>query len=146
MRFISTGVGLKKSGDRLRRVQGLSKYWKVNPYTNDSVKESDNIIAMKYPLDTLVTSIGNDISLAIFLADNITDIVTNSKLTYVNKSANDIQWTSSCFDQPTIFSGRPLALSANDKWTSSCFDQPTIFSGRALALISQRYSVDVLLL
>ena len=45
LRLISTGVGLKKSGDRLRRVQGLSKYWKVIPYTNDSVKESDTIIA-----------------------------------------------------------------------------------------------------
>ena len=50
VRLISSGVGIKKSGDRLRRVQGISKFVgsKQNP-----VEDDDNIITVRDPVATL---------------------------------------------------------------------------------------------
>lgn len=97
LRLISTGVGLKKSADRLKRVQGLSKFNTKN--TGPQLSESCDILTVKDPLATLVTSNGQDISLVVFLADTITDTVNKSKHTFVGKSQEHIEIT-----------GRPISL------------------------------------
>ena len=65
LRLISSGVGLTKSGNRLRRVQGLSKISvSRNDESNSNADEiGGNIVTVKDQLDTLVTSDGKDVSL-----------------------------------------------------------------------------------
>ena len=50
VRLICDGVGIKKSGDRLRRVQGMSKFVGLKQRT---ANEDDNIITVRDPVATL---------------------------------------------------------------------------------------------
>ena len=51
VRLISSGLGIKKSGDRLRRVQVISRFMSQKPDSPD-VAENDNTIAVKDPVAT----------------------------------------------------------------------------------------------
>ena len=63
------GIGVKKSGDRLRRVQGMSKFVgsKQNP-----AKEDDNIITVRDPVATLC-SLGSFRKLIVMFVDKLID-------------------------------------------------------------------------
>ena len=99
LRLISTGVGLKKSGDRLRRVQGLSKYCTALKNSDEASEIGDNIVTVKDQLATLVSSNGRDVSLVVLLADKITDSMKKVKHTIVDKLSVNI-----------LITGRPLQL------------------------------------
>ena len=102
VRLISSGIGIKKSGDPLPRVQGLSRFMSQKPDSPD-VAENDNIIAVKDPVATLYSK-QCCLSLAVIFVDKIIDVGKKS-VTYVNREAPE-----------TFICGRPLPLKSHDAW------------------------------
>ena len=58
VRLISSGMGLKKSGDRLRRVQGLSRFMPDKSGNVPLDEDSNNVIALKDPIATICSTKG----------------------------------------------------------------------------------------
>ena len=102
VRLISSGIGIKKSGDRLRRVQELSRFISQEPDSPD-VAEDDNNIAVKDPVATLCSKQGC-LNLAVIFVDKFIDVEKKS-VNYVNRETPE-----------TFICGRPLPLKNHDAW------------------------------
>ena len=70
VRLISSGMGLKKSGDRLRRVQGLSRFMLDKSGNVPLDEDSNNVIALKDPIATICSTKGC-LSLAVMFVERI---------------------------------------------------------------------------
>ena len=94
VRLISSGVRIKKSGDRLRRVQGMSKF--VRSKQNPG-KEDGNIITLRDPVATLC-SLGGFRKLIVMFVDKLID-EEKKKVSFVRRG-----------DAKAFLLGRPLSL------------------------------------
>ena len=72
LKIISDKVGLSKSGDRLKRIQGISKFQVNTDQANEDSPSKDSIITIKDPFCTILHG-SRGISLVVILADCIHD-------------------------------------------------------------------------
>ena len=102
VRLISSGHGISKSSDRLRRVQGLSKT-PGKKSSEESITGDQNTITIRDPVVTMSCK-QRCTYLVVMFVDKITDDQKRS-VSIIN-----------CDAPAAIVSGRPLQLENNGSW------------------------------